>query len=260
MTAGSPQQPPFQSSYLTPAQSATALSRDYFLRQRSAARNHACFLIDLQSQYQSQALQVQESNRINQQIAALLLSQQQAGGTNTTTPGMIPSSANQTNQFLRALAANVNPELDLRNIFQGTPAISTTAAVSGFHHSLPNPTFSNNSNAGVYSSGAASSEVARQEHFHVQSRTKEKRWVIRYEELKQFQQVRNLCNSRQTFLFPRFLMVFCQFLLFLFVSHSSISSLDKSEETRALSSASWLCRKSQAFLVGDEPAGPVSNA
>ena len=31
-------------------------------------------------------------------------------------------------------------------------------------------------------------------------------------------------------------------------------------ETRALSCPSWLCTKSQAFMVGYEPEGPVSTA
>ena len=252
MTAGSPQQPPFQSSYLPPAQSAMALSREYTLQQLSASRNPPLVLIAPQAQYQSQALQVQESNMIKDQIAALLLLQQQAGGINTTTPGMIPSLANQTDLFLRALAASANPELNLRNTIQGTPAMATTAAVSAFHHSLPNPTFRNNYDMGFFSSGAASSEVAPRGHFHVQSRTKEKRWVIRYEELKQFQQVGNICNHATFFHHSRLSMTI--------PNNSYVSSLDTSEETWALSGASWLCRKSQAFLVGDEPAGPVSNA
>ena len=58
MTAGSPQQPPFQSSYLPPAQSAMALSREYTLQQLSASRNPPLVLIAPQAQYQSQALQV----------------------------------------------------------------------------------------------------------------------------------------------------------------------------------------------------------
>jgi hypothetical protein len=96
----------------------------------------------------------------------------------------------QNNHEPKAIVSReCNPELDLQNSIQGTPAISTTAAVSAFHHSFPNPTFSNNFNVGDFSSGSASSEVARHEHFHVQSRTKEKRWVICYEELILFQQV-----------------------------------------------------------------------
>jgi len=255
MTAGSPQQPPFQSSYSPPAQSAMALSREYFLLQQlSASRNPPLVLIAPQAQYQSRALKLQESNMIKGQIAALLLSQEQAGGKNTTTPGIIPSSANQTDLFLRALAASANPELNIRHSIQGTPAMAATAAVSAFHHSLPNPTFGNNYGMGFYSSGAASSDVAPRGHFHVQSCTKEKRWVIRYEELKQFQQVGNICNHATFFHLSRLSG------LLPIPNNSCVSSLDKSEETWALSGASWLCRKSQAFLVGDEPAGPVSNA
>ena len=249
--ARSLQQSQFQSSHLSPAHSASTLSGEYFLQQLSASQNRPFFPYRSSSSIPSQTLQVQESNMIKDQITALLLSQQQAGGANTTTPGMIPYLANQTDLFPRSLAANANLELNIRNSIQGTPAMATTTEVSAFHHSLPNPTFSNNYDMGFYSSGETSSEVARRGHFHVQSRTREKRWMIRYEELKQFQQVNcipfSCVNGRLI-------------LLFFFVAHSYVSSLDKSEETWALSGASWLCRKSQAFLVGDEPTGPVSNA
>jgi hypothetical protein len=218
MTAGSPQQPPFltsfhanQSSYLPPAQSASALSREFFFYQPSASQNPSFVL---KAQNQSQELRiVQESDMIKDQNPALLLSQQRAGGTNTTIPGMIQSSANQTELLLRALAANASSESKLRNSIQGTLKMATTAAVSAFHHSLPSPTSSNNYNMGLYSSEAASSELALRGHVHDSSRTQEKRWLIRYEELIQFRQVRNLCNTRQSFPLSRSSMVISVVLL-----------------------------------------------
>jgi len=200
-----------QSSYLPPAQSASALAaREYFLQRPSASQNHP-FVPKAQSQ--SHELQiVQESNRIKDQIPALLLSHQRAGGTNTkraggtntTIPGMIQSSANQSELFLRALAANASSESKLRNSIQGDPGMATTAAVSAFHHSLPSPIFTNKSNMGLDSSEASSSGLALQGHVHDSSRTQEKRWLIRYEELIQFQQVRNICDTRHSFLMSRF--------------------------------------------------------
>ena len=214
MTAGSPQQPPFlnvnQSSYLPPAQSASALAKEYFLQRPSASQNPPFIP---KAQNQSHELQiVQESNRIKDQLPALLLSHQRAGGTNTkragdtntTIPGMIQSSANQTELFLRALAANASSESKLRNSIQGDPEMATTAGVSAFHHSLPSPIFSNKYNMGLDSSEASSSGLALQGHVHDSSRTQEKRWMIRYEELIQFRQVRNICDTRQSFRLSRF--------------------------------------------------------
>jgi hypothetical protein len=214
MTAGSPQQPPFlnvnQSSYLPPAQSASALAKEYFLQRPSASQNPPFIP---KAQNKSHELQiVQESNRIKDQLPALLLSHQRAGGTNTkragdtntTIPGMIQSSANQTELFLRALAANASSESKLRKSIQGDPEMATTAGVSAFHHSLPSPIFSNKYNMGLDSSEASSSGLALQGHVHDSSRTQEKRWMIRYEELIQFRQVRNICDTRQSFPLSRF--------------------------------------------------------
>jgi hypothetical protein len=200
MTAGSPQQPPFlnvnQSSYLPPAQSASALAREYFLQRPSASQNPPFI----------------PKARIKDQLPALLLSHQRAGGTNTkragdtntTIPGMIQSSANQTELFLRALAANASSESKLRKSIQGDPEMATTAGVSAFHHSIPSPIFSNKYNMGLDSSEASSSGLALQGHVHDSSRTQEKRWMIRYEELIQFRQVRNICDTRQSFPLSRF--------------------------------------------------------
>jgi len=210
--AGSPHQPPFLTNMtskpelLFPSQSTSALARASFLRQLSASQNPPFASIAPQAQYPSQALLIQENNRIKDQIVALIVSQQQSSiGTNTNTPGMIPSSANQKTELLQALIAN---EMNLQNSTQEISAMMTTAVASAFHHSLPSPTFGNNYEMGFDSSEVASSKVAPQGQF-------QKRWVIRYEELKQFQQVRNHNDSRHVFPFDRWFSAIPVVLLFL---------------------------------------------
>jgi hypothetical protein len=193
MTAGSPQQQPFlgasqvyQSSYLPLAQSATALTREHLFQQLSDSQHLQVVPNARQTQYQRRALQIMENSRVTEQVAALLMLEQQAGGTNTFTPRMTLFSANQRELFLRSFIENF--ELNLRS----TQGVVTTAAESAFHHSVPNFMLNNANDIGFCCSHDTSSDdVDPQDHSFVPNYTKEKRWMIRYEELIQFRQVRD---------------------------------------------------------------------
>jgi hypothetical protein len=193
MTVGSPQQQSswgasqvYQSSYLPLAQSATALTREHLFRQLSDSQNSQVVPNARQTQYQRRALQIMENSRITEHVTALLMLEQQAGGTNTFTPRMTLLSANQRELFLRSFIANF--ELNLRS----TQGMATTAAASAFHHSLPNFMLNNSNDKGFCCfQDTSSDDVDPQEHSLVPNYTKEKRWMIRYEELIQFRQVRD---------------------------------------------------------------------
>jgi hypothetical protein len=75
---------------------------------------------------------------------------------------------------------------------------------------------------------------------------------MRYEELKQFKQVRKYPESVDGAIIP----FFVAFLLFALPSPSTLFLLPKIE-TWTLSCASWICRQQEAVVVGDEPACSV---
>ena len=177
-TMGSPQQQPFggatlvsQSSYLPLAQSATALTREHLFLQLIESQSAQIVQNASRTLCQIRALEIMDNSRTAEQAAAsLIMLEQQAGGSNTFTPRMSQLSANQMELFLRSFRANF--ELNL----QSTQGMATAAPASAFHQSLPNFMLNNANDTGFC-------------YPQDTNDTKEKRWMIRYEELIKFRQV-----------------------------------------------------------------------
>ena len=80
--------------------------------------------------------------------------------------------------------------MNSRSPMQGNPAMTAAASAAAFNPGLPNPLFSTRmSDMGLYSSVIAQPKGSHQAHFQAQIPSKEKQWIIRYEELKLFQEV-----------------------------------------------------------------------
>lgn len=250
-----------------------------------------------QAEYPTQLNQnIDHSNRV-EQLVALLLSQQQLDPTNTTSrPGPTPPFTNQRRLQLQQLNAGPEPTTSRTTHF-ATPADSTV--FPQFFHSVSNLLVDNamshqrhgslqvppsilqlGTRAAAPASAAGSNflnlfsnQLAHnQTPDHIlhtdqeslsesaligSSHSKEKRWMIRYEELKQFQKVSTILYTH---------VRECDFIRGLHTktssSHSALlhpRALIK-KEIWSLPGSSRIRRKSQAFMVGDEPTGPVPNA
>eukprot|EP00571_Detonula_confervacea_P006168 CAMPEP_0172316748 /NCGR_PEP_ID=MMETSP1058-20130122/29365_1 /TAXON_ID=83371 /ORGANISM="Detonula confervacea, Strain CCMP 353" /LENGTH=532 /DNA_ID=CAMNT_0013031147 /DNA_START=46 /DNA_END=1647 /DNA_ORIENTATION=- len=218
----------------TPQASTSALANAYLLQQLSASQNPLQQLSASQnhlqqlsasqnplqhlsaSQNQSQLLlSLIQENRIKDQIVALLLSHQESGVANNnihTTPQMA-SYTNQMESLLRSMAAN--PGSNIGTTSQGampvaavassavaSSAVASAAVASSYAHQ---PQLQENiSNSPAYGAmptanlkhapEASASELASQGHLHAPNQSKLKRWMIRYEELKRFQQKHGHCR------------------------------------------------------------------
>lgn len=203
-------------------------------QQLAASSNHH---VARQATFPSQLIQSHEHTNRIEQLVAMLLSQQQLGITNTfSTQVPTPSLTNQGRWLLRQLSADTesnprmahvaipaasaiqphflhsipNPPLDNAMIDQrfgtieSSPSIlqqlgsqasapASTSLGSVFLHTLPsqlarNPTLDHR----LYADQEAISESSPGP-----SHTKEKRWMMRYEELKQFQEVRLIASCNE---------------------------------------------------------------
>ena len=147
-----------QSSYSPQTQSTSDPMTAYLLQRLSASQNPSFPPIPPQDQSQLLQKLIQE-NMIKDQIIALLLSQQQQ-----STSAQMTAPANHLEMLLRSIAPASNPER--------TYQVTNPVAASDYHLH--------------YCGGAISnSDSATSGSLHAQ------RWMTRYEELKQFQQVRS---------------------------------------------------------------------
>jgi len=189
-----------QSSYSPPNQSTAALTNANWLQRLSASQNPSFPVIA--PQIQSRLLQslIQE-NMVKDQIIALLLSQQRTGvpNNNSSTSAQMTAPANHLELLLRSITAG-GPASNSEMTLQGATSVQASALYPLLQQS------NQHISSGVASGGVVSNidsersteatafELASSGHLHAPHQSKNKRWMLRYEELRQFQQKHGNCR------------------------------------------------------------------
>jgi len=195
-----------QSSYSPPNQLTAALTDTNWLQMLSAYQNP--YFPIIAPQIQSQLVQsLIQDNMIKDQIIALMLSQQQTGvPNNSTTSAQMKAPANHLELLLRN--STEGPASNSELALQGASSVAVSAYPLQ-QQSTQNMSSSATSGAISDIDSERSNEatyVAAPGHLHAPQQSKDKRWMIRYQELNQFQQVKYHAMPEPNF--PHFCLPF----------------------------------------------------
>jgi len=195
-----------QNSYSPPIQSASYPTNSNQLQSACDPQNPS--FLPITRQFESQLVQsLIQDNMIKDQLIAFLLSQQQTGvPNNSSTSAQMAAPANHLEFLLRNSIAGPasNSELALQG--------ASSVAVSAYplqQQSTQNMSSSATSGAISDIDSERSNEatyVAAPGHLHAPQQSKDKRWMIRYQELNQFQQVKYHAMPEPNF--PHFCLPF----------------------------------------------------
>jgi hypothetical protein len=176
-----------------------------FQQQLSVPQNPSYFpMTSHDHQYQAQVNQIQEYSRVREQITALLLmqqqqqqQQQQQGTTNAATSAIANLDFNSYSSMMQGHPAMAMMNLQNNHIQQGggpnQPMAAAAAVAPAFN--LPAQYHTSNSinmmfNAPSLAAASQSTTLAPQRSTNTPRHdAKEKRWIIRYEELRIFHAV-----------------------------------------------------------------------
>ena len=173
------------------------IARALLLQHLSVPQNPSYFPTASHDQYQSKMSQIEEYIRIREQITALLLLQQQSSGTNAATQETAFPDFNSFISMIQghramSMMSSQNP------MQQGSPhtmaMASAAAAATAFNPAHASSLIGNNNMFDVSSLAVAAQPMTVAPQCHSADtpshNAKEKRWLIRYEELQQFHMVR----------------------------------------------------------------------
>jgi hypothetical protein len=177
-----------------------AMARSHlFQQQLSVPQNPSSYfpMTSHDHQYQAQVNQIQEYIRVREQITALLLmQQQQQGTTNAATSTIANPDFNSYNSMMQGHPAMSMMNLRNNHMQQGEgphPMEAAAAAALAFNHPAQYHTSSLNginmmfNTPSLAAAASQSTTLAPQRSTNTPSHdAKEKHWIIRYEELREF--------------------------------------------------------------------------